>query len=97
MAARLSAIALLVAAVSLAMPAAARSLDSLLIVAEGAEYDATGYGGVASIGRSVVDLAAKLADDIEAGQIEEDGPHRACPVGCLLRSSSCRGAGPLCL
>jgi hypothetical protein len=75
-AARLFAVALLLVAVWLAMPAAARSLDSLLIVADGAEYDAAGYSRVVTIGRPVVDIAAKLADEIEAGQIEEDGPHR---------------------
>ena len=71
-----AAIALLVAAVSLTTPAAAGPLDNLLIVADGAEYDAAGYSRVVSIGRPVVDVAAGLADDIEAGHIEQDGPHR---------------------
>jgi hypothetical protein len=71
-----AALALLVAAVSTTTPAAARPLDSLLIVADGAEYDAAGYSRVVSIGRPVVDIAAGLADEIEAGQIEQDGPRR---------------------
>src|SRR5262249_40979261 len=51
-AARLSALALLVAAVTLVTPAAARSLESLLIVSDGAEYDAAGYSRVVSVGRT---------------------------------------------
>lgn len=70
---RLSAFALLIA---MAPAAAAQSSDVLLIVADGVDYDAAGYSKVVRLDHPVVDLAAQVVRDIEAGDIEQEGRRR---------------------